>query len=82
MGYSNKKKILIGVALTLLVIIILVIILLIINGNKAESLYNTWSLYKTEIVRNKEVVHSLDASDIYISFRNDNYANICTLEND
>lgn len=82
MGYSNKKKILIGAALTLLVIIILVIILLIINGNKAESLYNTWSLYKTEIVRNKEVVHSLDASDIYISFRNDNYANICTLEND
>lgn len=82
MNYSNKKKILIGVALALLVIVLLVIILIVVNSNKTESLYNTWSLYKTEIVRNEEIVHSLNVSDIYISFRNDNYANICTLEND
>ena len=55
------------------------------NNNRIEdtgNIYNTWNLYKQEVVNNGKVIYSFNASSLSISFKDNNSLDICYIENE
>ncbi len=50
--------------------------------NDTKEIYNTWNLYKQEVVKDGKVIYSFDASSLSISFKDNNSLDICYIENE
>ena len=50
--------------------------------NDTKEIYNTWNLYKQEVVKDGKVIYSFNASSLSISFKDNNSLDICYIENE
>ena len=50
--------------------------------NDTKKIYNTWNLYKQEVVKDGKVIYSFNASSLSISFKDNNSLDICYIENE
>lgn len=50
--------------------------------NDTKKIYNTWNLYKQEVVKDDKVIYSFNASSLSISFKDNNSLDICYIENE
>lgn len=79
----KKRKITLIVLLIIILISIISLIILYINNNTKDknNIYNVWNLYKQEVIKNNKTIYSFDASDLSLSFKENNTLDICYVEN-
>lgn len=86
-----KEKIKISILVSFMIILIIVIIFVTMlfltkskddngNNNSNNIIYNTWNAYKTEVVRDNEIVYSMEIFNTYLNINN-NSINICYQNN-
>lgn len=47
------------------------------DNNTESELYNAWGIYKTEIVKDNEVLYDMEISGTYFYINDNNFINIC-----
>ncbi len=86
-----KEKIKISILVSFMIILIIVIIFVTMlfltkskddngNNNSNNIIYNTWNAYKTEVVRDNEIVYTMEIFNTYLNINN-NSINICYQNN-
>lgn len=80
---KEKIKTILLIMCTIILIIAIVFITVVFMKNKqyTNKLSYDWDFYKNELVVNKEVVDSIEVSNMYIKINNNNKINMCYLEN-
>lgn len=86
-----KEKIKISILVSFMIILIIVITFVTMlfltkskddnsNNNSNNIIYNTWNAYKTEVVRDNEIVYTIEIFNTYLNINN-NSINICYQNN-
>lgn len=84
-----KEKIKISILISFMIILIIFIIFVTIlfitknkdNNNNNDILYNTWNAYKTEVVRDDDIIYTIETFNAYLNINKNNSINICYQEN-
>mgnify|MGYP004540612289 FL=1 len=84
MKEKTKTYVLIYLIITLIISIIVLTILYIFKNkgnvdveNNNSKLYSTWEVYKTEVVRDNDVLYDMEVNNIYFNISINNSINIC-----